>query len=185
MEVPKFRKTSRKLSTDLHRKLSAISTCSDVSNISYKLGMDPGDFKSTIQNILGTGSLFNCVRITHVLMIILTDLDVGEGWDLESEDGLSCYGEEQIRADFDLEDDVPNDVITVNVERKSSTGSQVSTTDSLNAAEDFEPVHVDLTSIRTALSMYQRHNQKKISMSKIVEEGREAEATTSSTSTAK
>ncbi len=47
------RKTSRKLSVDVHRKLSAISNCSDVSNISFKLGMDPGEFKSTISNILG------------------------------------------------------------------------------------------------------------------------------------
>jgi len=43
----------RKLSTDMHRKLSQISNCSDVSNISFKLGLDPDDFKSTIQNILG------------------------------------------------------------------------------------------------------------------------------------
>jgi hypothetical protein len=41
----------------------------------------------------------------------------------------------------------------------------------LDAAEAFEPVQVDMTSIRTALTMYQRHNnQKKVSMSKIVEE---------------
>ena len=95
-------------------------------------------------------------------------MDVGEGWDLESEDGMSCYGEDSIRAELD-DDDVPNEFITVNVERKSSTGSQVSA-DSLDAAEDFEPVQVDLASIRTALTMYQRHNKKKISMSKIVEE---------------
>ena len=43
----------RKLSTDMHRKLSAISNCSDISNLSFKLGMDPEDFKSTVQNILG------------------------------------------------------------------------------------------------------------------------------------
>ena len=79
---------------------------------------------------------------------------------------MSCYGEESIRAELD--DDVPNEYITVNVERKSSTGSQASA-DSLDAAEDFVPVQVDLASIRTALTMYQRHN-KKISMSKIVEE---------------
>ena len=53
MEVPQRRKTSRKLSADLHRKISAISTCSDVSNFSVRLGMDPGDFKSTLKNILG------------------------------------------------------------------------------------------------------------------------------------
>ncbi len=43
----------RKLSVDMHRKLSAISNCSDISNLSFKLGMDPDDFKSTVQNILG------------------------------------------------------------------------------------------------------------------------------------
>ena len=45
--------SGRKLSTDMQRKLSAISNCSDVSNLSVILGMDPNDFKSTIQNILG------------------------------------------------------------------------------------------------------------------------------------
>ena len=87
---------------------------------------------------------------------------------MESEDGMSCYGEDSIRAELD-DDDVPNEFITVNVERKSSTGSQASA-DSLDAAEEFEPVQVDLASIRTALTMYQRHHKKKISMSKIVEE---------------
>ena len=57
MEVAQRRKTSRKLSADLHRKLSAISTCSDVSNISVKLGLDPGDFKSTLKNILGESGM--------------------------------------------------------------------------------------------------------------------------------
>ncbi|XP_059082163.1 uncharacterized protein LOC131879768 isoform X2 [Tigriopus californicus] len=134
------RKTSRKLSTDMHRKLSAISTCSNVSDISLRLGMDPNDFKSTIQNIL--------------------DLDVGDAWELESEDGLSCYGDE---SGFD---DVPNDTITVQVEqRKSSTGSQAST-DSLDDAESFEPVQIDMQSLKGALNLYQRH--KKISMSRVV-----------------
>ena len=45
--------SARKLSTDMQRKLSAISNCSDVSNLSVMLGMEPNDFKSTIQNILG------------------------------------------------------------------------------------------------------------------------------------
>ena len=45
--------SARKLSMDMQRKLSAISNCSDVSNLSVMLGMEPNDFKSTIQNILG------------------------------------------------------------------------------------------------------------------------------------
>ncbi len=48
----------RKLSSDMHRKLSQISNCSDISNISFKLGLDPDDFKSTIQNILGKIAIF-------------------------------------------------------------------------------------------------------------------------------
>merc|ERR1711953_445958 len=57
--------SARKLSMDMQRKLSAISNCSDVSNLSVMLGMEPNDFKSTIQNIL--------------------ELDLGEDWP-ESED---------------------------------------------------------------------------------------------------
>ena len=53
---------ARKLSSDMQRKLSAISNCSDVSNLSVILGMDPNDFKSTIQNILG--KLFDHIRDT-------------------------------------------------------------------------------------------------------------------------
>ena len=65
MEVPQRRKTSRKLSADLHRKISAISTCSDVSNFSVKLGMDPGDFKSTLKNILGKSGFDSELRVSH------------------------------------------------------------------------------------------------------------------------
>ena len=53
----------RKLSTDMQRKLSAISNCSDVSNLSVMLGMDPNDFKSTIQNILGKFFLLITIKI--------------------------------------------------------------------------------------------------------------------------
>eukprot|EP00094_Tigriopus_californicus_P003611 TCALIF_03473-PA protein Name:"Protein of unknown function" AED:0.55 eAED:0.74 QI:0/0/0/0.33/0.5/0.33/3/0/153 len=104
------RKTSRKLSTDMHRKLSAISTCSNVSDISLRLGMDPNDFKSTIQNILGMANYGNdnqTMIIGNDFCYHSIDLDVGDAWELESEDGLSCYGDE---SGFD---DVPNDTITV------------------------------------------------------------------------
>jgi len=104
--------------------------------------MDPNDFKDTIKNIL--------------------DLDIDDKWDVESDEecSLSCYGGE----------DVPNDYVTVYVEqRKSSTGSQVSqvSNDSLNQAEAFQPVEIDMTTVKTALNMYQKHNRK-ISMSKVV-----------------
>lgn len=138
--VVKYRKmdrkisSSRKLSMDMHRKLSSISTCSDVSNLSFKLGMEPEDFKCTLKNIL--------------------DLDVGEAWTLDSDDELSCYGDEKN----------PDDIITLQVDRKSSTGSQIST-DSLDSAEDFVPVQIDVNSVKSVLNLYQKH--RKISMSRI------------------
>ena len=55
----------RKLSTDVHRKLSAISNCSDISNLSFKLGMDPSDFKSTIQSILGEWENWDSCDVNH------------------------------------------------------------------------------------------------------------------------
>jgi len=115
---------NRKLSSDVQRKLSAISNCSDVSNLSFKLGMDPNDFKSTIQNIL--------------------DLDVGDGWSVHGdsdEDELSCYGDEsqmnrfqdvdaatdeQHRTELQLQPKRKiSEVVTINVDRKTSTGSQL------------------------------------------------------------
>jgi len=139
--------SSRKLSMDMHRKLSAISTCSDVSNLSYKLGMEPDDFKCTIKNIL--------------------DLDVGEAWTLDSDDELSCYGDD-ITSNVTIDDGANsasnNDLVTLQVDRKSSTGSQIST-DSLDSAEEFVPVQIDVNSVKSVLNLYQKH--RKISMSKI------------------
>ena len=43
---------NRKLSQDFSRKLSAISSASDVSCISNRLGMDPGNLKSIVKDIM-------------------------------------------------------------------------------------------------------------------------------------
>merc|ERR1712228_673415 len=73
--------SGRKLSSDMQRKLSAISNCSDVSNLSVVLGMDPNDFKSTIQNIL--------------------ELDIGDDWvDSEDESELGDYATENLPAEI-------------------------------------------------------------------------------------
>lgn len=138
--------STRKLSTDMHRKLSAISTCSDVSNLSFKLGMEPDDFKSTIQSII--------------------DLDVGEAWTFDSDDELSCYGDDLnvLPGINDGQLEGSEDIVTLHVDRKSSTGSQVST-DSLDSAEDFVPVQIDVNSVKSVLNLYQKH--RKISMSRI------------------
>merc|ERR1712223_153313 len=94
----------RKLSTDMHRKLSAISNCSDVSNLSVMLGMDPNDFKSTIQNIL--------------------ELDIGEDWpESEDESELTEYASEQNPVQIERKN---SEVVQITPDqRKSSTGSQV------------------------------------------------------------
>merc|ERR1712049_23636 len=134
--------SARKLSMDMQRKLSAISNCSDVSNLSVMLGMEPNDFKPTIQNIL--------------------ELDLGEDWP-ESED---ICGSESLPADIinkvvSAERKNSQTVRIVPDQRKSSTGSNVST-DSLDEAESFEPVDIDVDSLKTVLTRY-----RKISMSKL------------------
>ena len=56
------------------------------------------------------------------------DLDVGEAWTLDSDDELSCYGDE-IASSIAVNDGAvstsTNDLVTLQVDRKSSTGSQV------------------------------------------------------------
>merc|ERR1712141_819344 len=72
--------SARKLSMDMQRKLSAISNCSDVSNLSVMLGMEPNDFKSTIQNIL--------------------ELDLGEDWPESEDESEEICGSESVPADI-------------------------------------------------------------------------------------
>ena len=43
---------NRKLSTDFARKLSAISVASDISLISDRFGLDQGELKNIVQDIL-------------------------------------------------------------------------------------------------------------------------------------
>merc|ERR1739848_340161 len=139
--------SSRKLSPDMQRKLSAISNCSDVSNLSVVLGMDPNDFKSTIQNIL--------------------ELDIGDDWvDSEDESELGDYATENLPAEIvnKAERKQGQSVRIVPDQRKSSTGSQTST-DSLDDAEVFKPVEIDIDSLKGVLHKYEKH--RKISMSKL------------------
>merc|ERR1712241_806245 len=135
--------SGRKLSTDMHRKLSAISNCSDVSNLSVMLGMDPNDFKSTIQNIL--------------------ELDIGEDWpESEDESELTEYASEQNPVQIERKN---SEVVQITPDqRKSSTGSQTST-DSLDDVEDFCPVDINLDSLKHVLNKYEKH--RKISMTKL------------------
>merc|ERR1712062_570763 len=135
--------SARKLSMDMQRKLSAISNCSDVSNLSVMLGMEPNDFKSTIQNIL--------------------ELDLGEDWPESEDESEEICGSESVPADIinKVERKNSQTVRIVPDQRKSSTGSNVST-DSLDEAESFQPVDIDVDSLKTVLTRY-----RKISMSKL------------------
>ena len=55
-------------------------------------------------------------------------MDVGEAWTLDSDDELSCYGDD-ITSNIAIDDGAKsasnNDLVTLQVDRKSSTGSQV------------------------------------------------------------
>merc|ERR1712045_350111 len=94
------------------------------------LGMDPNDFKSTIQNIL--------------------ELDIGEDWP-ESE-----YASEQIPVQIERKN---SEVVQITPDqRKSSTGSQTST-DSLDDVEDFCPVDINLDSLKHVLNKYEKHRK--------------------------
>eukprot|EP00091_Calanus_sinicus_P019494 TRINITY_DN4918_c0_g1_i2.p1 TRINITY_DN4918_c0_g1~~TRINITY_DN4918_c0_g1_i2.p1 ORF type:complete len:145 (-),score=22.03 TRINITY_DN4918_c0_g1_i2:188-622(-) len=64
----------RKLSVDFSRKLSAISCASDVSCISGRFGMEQGQLKNIVQDIL--------------------EMDNNQEWELGSEDELSEYGDD-------------------------------------------------------------------------------------------
>ena len=53
-------------------------------------------------------------------ILFFAELDVGDAWEVDSDDDLGYYGED------DLKDLPANDYVTVKVDqRKSSTGSQV------------------------------------------------------------
>merc|ERR1711997_52151 len=94
--------SGRKLSTDVSRKLSAISTAPDVSAISDKLGMEQGTLKTIVKDIL--------------------DMDSRNKWEVASEDELSDYEEEGWETDEQI-----YEIVRLEQRKKESTGSQTST----------------------------------------------------------
>merc|ERR1711874_697618 len=135
---------NRKLSVDFTRKLSAISCASDVACISTRLGMEQGQLKNIVQDIL--------------------EMDKKDEWENVSEDEMSEYDDDSIWQDLNDE--------TVHIdERKASTNSTSSeaSIDSLNAAEAFRPVEINLGEVKTVLKMYNRH---KISVTSIMSEAK-------------
>merc|ERR1712083_530904 len=126
---------NRKLSVDFSRKLSAISSASDVSCISGRFGMEQGQLKNIVQDIL--------------------EMDKKDEWD---DDDNSIW------------QDMTNETVHID-ERKASTNSTSSeaSIDSLNAAEAFRPVEINLGEVKTVLKMYKKH---KISVTSIMSEGK-------------
>ena len=92
--------SGRKLSTDVSRKLSAISTAPDVSVISDKLGMEQGTLKTIVKDIL--------------------DMDSRNKWEVDSEDELSDYEEEGWETDEQI-----YEIVRLEQRKKDSTASQV------------------------------------------------------------
>merc|ERR1712218_576476 len=92
--------SGRKLSTDVSRKLSAISTAPDVSAISDKLGMEQGTLKTIVNDIL--------------------DMDSRNKWEVTSEDEASDYDEEGWETDEQI-----YEIVRVEQRKKDSTSSQV------------------------------------------------------------
>merc|ERR1711982_123693 len=107
---------NRKLSVDFSRKLSAISSASDVSCISGRFGMEQGQLKNIVQDIL--------------------EMDKKDEWEGMSEDDLSEYEDDWEDDDNSIWQDMDNETVHID-ERKASTNSTSSeaSIDSLNAAE--------------------------------------------------
>merc|ERR1712141_644922 len=94
--------SGRKLSEDVNRKLSAISTAPDVSAISDKLGMEQGTLKTIVKDIL--------------------DMDSRSKWEVASEEELSDYDEEGWETDEQI-----YEIVRLEQRKKDSTSSQTST----------------------------------------------------------
>ena len=129
---------------------------------------------------------------SHDIFLCHADLDIGESWpESEDESDLAEYASEEIPA-IAVANRLPERKLSQTVrivpdQRKSSTGSQVRliyiiknyrggnllypmfalqvSTDSLDAAETFEPVDIDIDSLKNVLTRYEKH--RKISVSRL------------------
>merc|ERR1712025_362724 len=128
----------RKLSADFARKLSAISVASDVSLISDRFGLDQGELKNIVQDIL--------------------EMNINDDLDLSSEGGMSEYGDKE-EPGISIWQELQNE--TIRLESRKSSSSSEASTDSLDSAEDFKPVDINLGEIREMLAMY--INKRKVS----------------------
>merc|ERR1711953_1298422 len=111
---------------------------SDISLISDRFGLDQGELKNIVHDIL--------------------EMNLSDDFDLGSEDGMSEYGESE-EPGVSIWQELQDETVRLD-SRKSSSSSQAST-DSLDSAEDFKPVEINLGEIREMLSMY--INKRKVS----------------------
>ena len=110
----------RKLSVDFARKLSAISVASDVSLISDRFGLDQGELKNIVQDILEM-NVNDDFDVSHEIIKVsrhdVTLLQLG------SEDGMSEYGDTE-EPGVSIWQELQNETIRLD-SRKSSSSSQV------------------------------------------------------------
>ena len=126
--------TDRKLSVDFARKLSAISVASDISLISDRFGLDQGELKTIVQDILEM-NINDDFDVS--LNIIINWPDLSGILQLGSEDGMSEYGDSE-EAGVSLWQELQNETIRLD-SRKSSSSSQVTVT---NFLSENQPVNV-------------------------------------------
>merc|ERR1712025_294804 len=120
--------SGRKLSTDVSRKLSAISTAPDVSAISDKLGMEQGTLKTIVNDIL--------------------DMDSRNKWEVTSEDEASDYDEEGWETDEQI-----YEIVRLEQRKKDSTSSQTSTA----STEEPLSLDINMEEINAVINLYRRH----------------------------
>ena len=123
--------TDRKLSVDFARKLSAISVASDISLISDRFGLDQGELKTIVQDILEM-NINDDFDVS--LNIIINWPDLSGILQLGSEDGMSEYGDSE-EAGVSLWQELQNETIRLD-SRKSSSSSQVTGQSSVIIAND-------------------------------------------------
>ena len=180
---------NRKLSSDFARKLSAISVASDVSLISERFGMEQGELKTIVQDILemNINDDFD-VNINNIVCDYSEDLlDRKRGWVVRVWRRW-CAGNLSLAGTSERDHQTRLQEIILQLRGKIETlhSSEVSkswsiyalyifqaSTDSLDSAEDFKPVEINLGEIKEMLSMYKK---RRISTSALT--GSQAKQTT-------
>ena len=181
---------NRKLSSDFARKLSAISVASDVSLISERFGMEQGELKTIVQDILemNINDDFDVNINNHIVCDYSEELlDRKRGWVVRVWRRW-CAGNLSLAGTSERDHQTRLQEIILQLRGKIETlhSSEVSeswsintlntfqaSTDSLDSAEDFKPVEINLGEIKEMLSMYKK---RRISTSALT--GSQAKQTT-------